>query len=87
MYYVLSTKILQWSETANGTVIHKRCSRICGLNPRLMYLYNIPILIHWELLKIYIQVKEYFSIILILVSILSEVFLKNFFSKFEDIGN
>ena len=33
MYYALSTKILQGSDTASGTVLQKRCSRICGLNP------------------------------------------------------
>ena len=30
MYYVLFTKILQGGDTASGTVLHKRCSRICG---------------------------------------------------------
>ena len=26
-------KLLQGSDTASGTVLLKRCSRICGLNP------------------------------------------------------
>ena len=39
MYYILSSKILQGSDTATGTVFQKRRSRICGLNPRLIYLY------------------------------------------------
>ena len=30
MYYVLSAKILQGADTATGTVLQKRCSRICG---------------------------------------------------------
>ena len=30
MYYVLSTKILQGSDTASATVLQKSCSRICG---------------------------------------------------------
>ena len=60
MYYVLSTKILQGSDTASGTVLQKRCSRIFGLNPRLIYLYNILILIYLEFLKIYMQVTEHF---------------------------
>ena len=38
MYDELSTKILQGSDTASGTVLHKRCSRICDLNPGLIYL-------------------------------------------------
>ena len=29
MYYVLFTKILQGGDTTSGTVLHKRCSRIC----------------------------------------------------------
>ena len=37
MYDVLSTKILQRSDTASGTVLQKRCSKICGLNPGLIY--------------------------------------------------
>ena len=37
MNYVLSTKILQESDTSSGAVLQKRCSRICGLNPRLIY--------------------------------------------------
>ena len=45
MYYVLlSTKILQGLGTASGTILKKGCSRICGLNPRLIYLNNILIL-------------------------------------------
>ena len=41
MYNVLSANILQGSYKASGTVLRKRCSRrsrICGLNPRLIYL-------------------------------------------------
>ena len=44
MYNVLSTKIPQGSHTASGTVLRKRCSRctrICGLNPRLIYLQRV----------------------------------------------
>ena len=41
MYYVLSTKILQGSDTASGTDFQKRCSKICGLNPRLIYLQRV----------------------------------------------
>ena len=41
MYYVLSTKILQGSDRARGTVLQKTCSRICGLNPRLIYLQRV----------------------------------------------
>ena len=37
MYDVLSPKILQRSDTASGTVLQKRCSKICGLNPGLIY--------------------------------------------------
>ena len=37
MYDVLSTKILQRSDTASGTVLQKRCSKICGLNLELIY--------------------------------------------------
>ena len=44
MYYVLSTKILQRLDTASGTILQKRYCRICGLNPRLIYLNNIIIL-------------------------------------------
>ena len=59
MYY-LSTKILQGSGTASGTVLQKMCSRICGLNPRLIYLYNVLMLINLEFLKTYMQVTEHF---------------------------
>ena len=41
MYDVLSTKILQGSDRSRGTVIQKRCSRICGLNPGLIYLQKV----------------------------------------------
>ena len=41
MYYLLSTKILQGSDTASGTALQKRCSRIYGLNPRLIYLQRV----------------------------------------------
>ena len=54
MYYVLSTKILQRLETASGTILQQRCSRICGLNPRLIYLNNIITLKYLEYLKTYI---------------------------------
>ena len=37
--------------TASGAVLQKKCSRICGLNPRLIYL---------ELINIYMQVMEHF---------------------------
>ena len=41
MYYVLSTKILQGSDTTSGTVLLKRCSEISGLNPRLIYFQRV----------------------------------------------
>ena len=41
MYDILSTEILQGSDTASGTVLHKRCSRIYGLNPGLIYLQKV----------------------------------------------
>ena len=41
MHYVLSTKTLQGSDTASGTVLQKKCFRICGLNPRLIYLQRV----------------------------------------------
>ena len=34
-------KILQWLGTASGTALQKRCSRICGYNPRLIYLQKV----------------------------------------------
>ena len=34
-------KILQGSVTASGTVHQKWCSRICGLNPGLIYLHKV----------------------------------------------
>ena len=34
-------KILQESDTASGTVLQIRCSRICGLNPWLIYLQKV----------------------------------------------
>ena len=34
-------KILQGSDTASGTILQKRCSRICGLNTTLIYLQRI----------------------------------------------
>ena len=37
MYYILSTKILEEADTTSGTV-QKRDSRICGQNPRFIYL-------------------------------------------------
>ena len=41
MYDVLSTMILQGSDTASGNVIQKRCSKICGLNLGLIYLEKV----------------------------------------------
>ena len=41
LYDVLSIKILQRSDTANGAVLQKRCSGICGLNPGLTYLQKV----------------------------------------------
>ena len=34
-------KILQGLDTASGTVLQKRCSRIWGLNPGLIYLQKV----------------------------------------------
>ena len=34
-------KIQQGPDTASGTVLQKRCSKICGLNPGLMYLQKV----------------------------------------------
>ena len=34
-------KILQGSDTASRTVRQKTCSRICGLNPGLIYLQKV----------------------------------------------
>ena len=60
MYYVLlSTKIQQGLDTASVTILKKGCSRICGLNSRLIYLNNILILKYLEFLKIYMQVREH----------------------------
>ena len=50
-------KILQVSDTASVTVLQKNCSRICGLNPGLIYLQKF--ISKTELLK------RYFSRILI----------------------
>ena len=41
MYDLLSTKILKGSDTASGTVLHKRCSKNCGLNTGLIYLQKV----------------------------------------------
>ena len=41
MYDLLSTKILQGSDTASGTVVQKRCSKTCGLNLGLIYIYKV----------------------------------------------
>ena len=41
LYDVLSIKILQRSDTANGAVLQKRCSGICSLNPGLTYLQKV----------------------------------------------
>ena len=61
MYYVLlSTKVPQGLDTASGTILKKSCSRICVLNPRLIYLNNILILKYLEFLKIYMQLTEHF---------------------------
>ena len=40
MYDLLSTKIVQGSDTASGTVVQKRCSETCGLNLGLIYIYK-----------------------------------------------
>ena len=50
-------KILQVSDTASVTVLQKKCSRICCLNPGLIYLQKF--ISKTELLK------RYFSRILI----------------------
>ena len=34
-------KVLEGSYTASGTTLQKRCSRICGLNPGLIYLQKV----------------------------------------------
>ena len=34
-------KILQGLDAASGSVLQKRCSRICGLNPGLIYLQKV----------------------------------------------
>ena len=34
-------KILQGSDMAKRTVLQKRCSKICGLNPGLIYLQKV----------------------------------------------
>ena len=41
MYDVLSTKILQGSDTASRTVLQKMSFRIYGLNPGLIYLQKV----------------------------------------------
>ena len=41
MYDVLSTKSLQGSDMTSGTVLQKRCSRMCGLNPGLTCLQKV----------------------------------------------
>ena len=41
MFYILSFKRLQGSDIASGTVLQKRCSKICGLNRRLIYLQRV----------------------------------------------
>ena len=33
--------MLQGSDIASGTVLQKRCSKICGLNRRLIYLQRV----------------------------------------------
>ena len=35
-------KIRQGSDTASGIVLQKRCYKICGLNPGLIYLQKVP---------------------------------------------
>ena len=61
MYDLLSTKILQGSDTAIGTVVQKRCSKTCGLNLGLIYIYkkSLKIISKTKLLK------RFFSRILI----------------------
>ena len=41
MYYIISTKVLQGSDTVCGTVLQKRCSRIYGLNSRLVCIQRV----------------------------------------------
>ena len=38
----ISTKMYERPDTASGTVLQKRCSRICGLNSGLIYLQKVP---------------------------------------------
>ena len=73
MYDVLSIKILQGSDAASGTLLQKRCSRIYGLNPGLMYLEKL-------------SANRALFLTAVLISTKSEVFLKDFFSKSEDIA-
>ena len=73
IYDVLSIKILQGSDAASGTLLQKRRSRIYGLNPGLMYLEKR-------------SANRALFLTAVLISTKSEVFLKDFFSKFEDIG-
>ena len=54
-------KILQGLDAASGTVLQKRCSRICGLNPGLIYLQKVS---KNSFLKLDF-LKRYFSKILI----------------------
>ena len=72
MYHVLSTKILQGSDAGSGTLLQKRCSGIYGLNPGLMYLWNVS------------GNRTLFPRAA-LISTKSEAFLKDFFSIIEDI--
>ena len=93
-------KILQGSDTASGTVLQKNCSRICGLNPGLIYLQKVSknSFLKLNFLKDIFQgfwlqhynnsLKYMAKITLFHNSCLSEhkKFLKDFFSKFEDVG-
>ena len=94
MYYVLSSKIVQGLDTASGTVLQKRSSRISGLNNILnkwyTYTYNlnnILILKYLEFLKIYMQVTEHFFHNSCYSRHKRQSFFRGFFSKFEDISN
>ena len=73
IYDVLSIKILQGSDAASGNLLQKRCSRIYGLNSGLIYLEKL-------------SANRALFLTAVLISTKIEVFLKDFFSKFEDIG-
>ena len=70
---MLSIRILQGSDAASGTLLQKRCSRIYGSNPGLIYLQKL-------------SANRTLFPTAVLIGTKSEVFLKDFFSKFKDIG-